>query len=94
MLENVKVDIPFYVGPESKYGIRVVRTALEKELGSLEGYQFVSFGNDAVKFIGEGPYSKSRLFGIIKKAILERIQKKYSKYRSLVKGKLHIATSD
>ncbi len=34
MLEPVRVDIPFYVGSESKYGIGVVRTALKKELGS------------------------------------------------------------
>ncbi len=85
MLANVKVDIPFYVGSESKYGTRVVRTALRKELeGNLESYQFVPGKNGAVRLVGEGPYSKSKLFGIIKQAILERIQKKHSKYRSLV----------
>jgi hypothetical protein len=85
---NQKVDIPFYVGTEPKYGTHVVRTALEKKLGSLEGYQFVPGESGYMKFIGEGPYSKARLFGAIKQSILERVRKKYSKFRSLVSDKL------
>jgi len=89
---NVNVDAILYKGSQTTYVSRIVRAALKKVLGRDFNNYEITNGDDTVRIKGEGPYSKSKLFDIVRQAMLKRIKKPYSKFRTEVKSPVKIET--
>lgn len=88
--KNVSLEAVLYTGSQSTYVTRIIEAALRKALGKdFKSYEVTNGGN-TVKLTGEGPYSKSKLFNIVRQAMLKRIKKRYSKFRTEVKSPLTI----
>lgn len=86
------IEAIIYRGPQPTYITRISRAALKKELPKDFKLYEVTNGGKSVKIKGEGPYSKGRLFDIVRQAMLKRIKKRYSKLRTEVQAPLTIPT--
>lgn len=85
---NTHVDIPLYTGPEAGYVKDLVTVALQNELNENHTGYRVTNGENTVRLIGEGPYSKNRLFLIAKQAILQDINSEEGKKDSPLRPSL------